>query len=62
MVSISVDNEPANIKVINFCLFLSFEDFSISLDNAIHRTMEIMEIIPIDTLDTSHKFTIVYKL
>jgi len=52
MVSINVDNEPANIKVITFRLFFSFEDFSSSLDTAIQRTMETIATTAVDKLYT----------
>ncbi len=56
MISISVDKEPADIKVIIFLPFFSFEDFTSSLDTAIHITIETIAttvIIPVDTFDTS---------
>lgn len=54
MVSISVDKEPTDIKVIIFLPFFSFEDFTSSLDTAIQITMETiatMVIISVDIFD-----------
>ena len=69
MISISVDKEPADIKVIIFLPFFSFEDFTSSLDTAIHITIETIAttvIIPVDTFDTSliffRKFHIYYSV
>ena len=56
MISISVDKEPAAIKVIIFRPFFSFEDFTSSRDTAIHSTTETiatMILTPVDILETS---------
>lgn len=49
MVTINVDKQPANIKVIIFHLFVSSEDFRSSLDTAIQIIIEAIAIIPVDT-------------
>ncbi len=54
MVSISVDKEPADIKVIIFFLFFSFEGFTISRDTIIHITIEAIATIVITSVDIFH--------
>lgn len=51
MVSISVDKEPADIKVIIFRPFFFFEVFESSLDTAIHKIIEIIATMVITFVD-----------
>lgn len=51
MVSISVDKEPADIKVIILLPFFSFEDFVSSRDTAIHKTIETIATMVITFVD-----------
>ena|SRR5690554_1202214 len=51
MVSISVDKEPADIKITNFRSFFFFEVFEGSLDTAIHITIEIIATMVITFVD-----------
>lgn len=51
MVSTSVDKVPANIKVIIFRLFFSFEVFTSSRNAAIHITIETIATMVITFVD-----------